>query len=211
MSSRLHASWAFAAAAILGLLITASPAFAECDIDNAIFDDDFTFLDPSWGTASDTFGVEDQALVIRGNWGNVNFSTQSEAANVCADLKIVNAPDPDYSPIGLVWWWQDWDNYTYLFYWSNAAYIEVRRLVKGQSQTLLSSDTLALKTGVGETNHIEVQLRPKDATIFINGTQVTRFKGKPPKGGGSVGVYGSSPDAKPATFAFDNLVVSPPQ
>ena len=76
---------------------------------------------------------------------------------------------------------------------------------------MLSLDTLALKTGVGQTNHIEVQLRPKDATIFINGTQVTRFKGKPPKGGGSVGVYGSSPDAKPATFAFDNLVVSPPQ
>ena len=195
---------------ILGLLLAASPAVAECDPDNGIFEDEFEFLDPSWGAPADDFYVEDGALVIKSHWGQVNTLTQNEAANVCVDMTIVDAPAPDNSPIGLVWWWENWDNYYYLFYWPDVAYVEVRRLVKGQSQTLLSLDTLALKKGVGQTNHVEMQLRPKDATLIINGTQVSRFKGKPPKGGGSIGVYATSPEDQPATYKFDNLVVSAP-
>ena len=195
---------------ILGLLLAARPAVAECDPDNSIFEDDFEFLDPSWGAPADDFYVEDGALVIKRYWGQVNTLTQNEAANVCVDMTIVDAPAPENSPIGLVWWWENWDNYYYLFYWPDVAYVEVRRLVKGQSQTLLSLDTLALKKGIGQTNHVEMQLRPKDATLIINGTQVTRFKGKPPKGGGSIGVYATSPEDQPATYEFDNLVVSAP-
>jgi hypothetical protein len=197
-------------AVILGLLLAASPAVAECDRDNSIFEDEFEFLDPSWGATADHFYVEDGALVVKSYWGQVNTLTQNEAANVCVDMTIVDAPAPENSPIGLVWWWENWDNYYYLFYWPDVAYVEVRRLVKGQSQTLLSLDTLALKKGIGQTNHVEMQLRPKDATLIINGTQVTRFKGKPPKGGGSIGVYATSPEDQPATYKFDNLVVSAP-
>jgi hypothetical protein len=210
MRFRSHVVVTAGVAVILGLLLAASPAVAECDPDNALFEDDFEFLDPSWGAPADNFYVEDGVLVLKSFWGQTNSLTQSEAANVCVDMKIVDAPAPDNSPIGLVWWWENWDNYYYLFYWSDVPYLEIRRVVNGQNQTILSQETLALKQGVGQTNHIEVQLRPKDATLFINGTQITRFKGKPPKGGGSIGVYGSSPEDKPATWAFDNFIVSTP-
>jgi hypothetical protein len=209
MRSRLRAVFAVGAAMLLGLLLAANPAAAECDPDNAIFEDDFEFLDGSWGAPADSFNVEDGVLVLRSFWGQVNFQTQNEAANVCVDTTIVEAPQPDQSPIGLVWWWENWDNYYYMFYWADSSWVEVRRIVKGQPQNVVAVETLALKQGVGETNHIELQLRPKDATLFINGTQVTRFKGKPPKGGAPVGVYGVSPEDKPATWAFDNFVVSP--
>jgi len=197
-------------AVILGLLLAASPAFAECDPDNALFEDDFEFLDPSWGEPADGFFVEDGALVIKGYWGQANVATRNEGANVCVDMTIVDAPVPDNSPIGLVWWWENWDNYYYLFYWADVSYVEVRRVVKGQGETLFSFETLALKKGVGQTNQIELRLKPKDATILINGTEVKRFKGKQPKGGGSIGVYASSPEDKPATYKFDNLIVSTP-
>ncbi len=124
-------------------------------------------------------------------------------------MKIVDAPVADSSPIGLVWWWQNWDNYYYLFYWADSDGLEIRRVVNGKSQSVAGVQTLALKKGVGQTNHLELQLRPKDATVFINGTQVARFKGKPPQGGAPVGVYALSPEDKPATFSYDNLVVSP--
>jgi hypothetical protein len=202
--------YAVAVALSLGLLLAAAPAAAECDPDNAIFEDDFEFLDASWNNPSDSFYVEDGALIIKSFWGNINPQTQSEAANVCLDTTIVEASDPDQSPIGVVWWWENWDNYYYLFYWANSDWIEVRRYVKGQHVNVAAVQTLALKQGAGETNHIELRLKPKDATIFINDTEVLRFKGKPPKGGGSIGVYGTSPEDKPATYSFDNVIVSVP-
>jgi hypothetical protein len=183
---------------------------AECDPDSAIFEDDFEFLDASWNTPSDNFYVEDGVLIIKQFWGNINPQTQSEASNVCVDTTIVEAPDPDSSPIGVIWWWENWDNYYYLFYWANSDWVEVRRYVKGQHVNVAAVQTLALKQGAGETNHIELRLKPKDATVFVNDTEVLRFKGKPPKGGGAIGVTGSSPEDKPATYSFDNLIVSAP-
>lgn len=211
MKSCLQAVGAMAVASIMGLLLAAGPARADCDPDTAIFEDDFEFLDPSWGAPADNFNVDDGVLVLKSFWGNINRLTQNEAANVCVDVTIVEAPVPDQSPVGLVWWWEDWDNYYYLFYWADAAWVEVRRLVKGQPQTIAAIETLALKQGTGATNHIELQLRPKNATLFINGTQITRFKGRPPKGGSPVGVYAVSPEDQPAVWAFDNFVVSEPE
>lgn len=211
MRSRLRAVYAVGAAMLLGLLLAAGPAAAECNPDNVIFEDDFEFLDGSWGTPDDSFNVEDGVLVLRSFWGQVNLQTKNEAANVCVDTTIVEAPNPDNSPIGVVWWWENWDNYYYLFYWANSAWVEIRRFVKGQPQSVAALETLALKQGIGETNHIELQLRAKDATLFINDTQVTRFKGKPPKDGGAVGVYAISPEDQPATWTYDNFVVSAPE
>jgi hypothetical protein len=202
--------YAVAAALSLGLFLPANPALAECDPDNAIFEDDFEFLDASWNTPSDAFFVEDGALIIKSFWGNINPQTHNEEANVCLDTTIVEAPVPDQSPIGVVWWWENWDNYYYLFYWADSDWIEVRRFVKGQPVSVASVQSLALKQGAGQTNHIELRLKPKDATLFINDTEVMRFKGKPPKGGGSIGVYASSPEDNPATFSFDNVIVSAP-
>jgi hypothetical protein len=209
MRSRFCAVYTVAVALGLGLALAGSPALAACDPETALFEDDFEFFDGSWGTPDDRVFAENGVMVISSFMGVVNFQTHNEAANVCVDTTIADAPVPDQSPIGLVWWWENWDNYYYLFYWSDAARVEVRRMNKGQSQTVVSVETLALKQGVGQTNQIELQLRPKDATLFINGTQVTRFKGKPPKGGAPIGFYGTSPEDKPGRFEFDNLVVSP--
>jgi len=210
MKFRSHVVVTAAVIAMLGLLLAASPAVADCDPDNALFEDDFEFMDPSWGEPSDAFFVEDGALVIKGFAGMANQLTKNEGANVCVDMTIVDAPVPENSPIGLVWWWESWENYYYLFYWADVAYVEVRRVVKGKETNVLSMETLALKKGVGQTNQIELKLKPKDVTLVINGTEVKRFKGKQPQGGGQIGVYGSSPEDKPATYQFDNLIVSPP-
>ena len=47
-------------------------------------------------------------------------------------------------------------------------------------------------------------------TLFINGTEVTRVKGKPPKDGGAVGFAAWSNEDKRMTATFDNLIVSEP-
>jgi len=106
-----------------------------------------------------------------------------------------------------VFWWENWQNYYAVFVWADG-WIEVRRMEDGQSKTLFTQETDALKTGAGAVNNIELALQPKDATLFVNGTEVRRFKAKRPEDGGAVGLYGISPDDAPATFTFDNLIVN---
>jgi hypothetical protein len=202
---RVVASAVFA----FGLFATAGQAVAECNPDTAIFEDNFEFMDVSWGEPDDTFAVEDEALLVNGYREQVNFTTQNQGANVCVDATIVEASAVPNSPMGLIFWWQDWDNYYYLWYWADGG-LEVRRIVKGQSTTVYTTETLALKKGVGATNHIELDLKPRDATIIINGTKVQRFKGVQPKDGGVVGITATSPEDAPGVFKFDNFIVSAP-
>jgi hypothetical protein len=199
-----------AVAFMLGLAVAAGPAAAECDIENALFEDNFEFMDVSWGEPDEHFAVEDEALTVTGWREQVNFATQNEGANVCVDATIVDASKPANSPMGLIFWWKDWDNFYYVWIWADGG-LEVRRIFKGNSSTVFTTETLALKKGVGETNQIELQLKPRDATIIINGTKVQRFKGVQPKDGGVVGVTATSPEDAPATFTFDNFMVSLPE
>ena len=196
-----------AIAVAFGLAFAAGPATAACDPDTSLFEDEFDFLDVSWGESDDNFYVEDGALLVNQYGGVVNFSTKNEGANVCVDMTIAEASNIPNSAVGLVFWWQDWDNYYSMLIWADG-WTEVRRIVKGKQTTIFTEETLALKKGVGETNSVELDLQPKDATIFINGTKVKRFKARQPKDGGVVGIYGISSEDAPATFAFDNLVVN---
>ncbi|MGE3875416.1 MAG: hypothetical protein AB7F74_20875 [Parvibaculaceae bacterium] len=190
-------------------ILTAGAAVAACDPDDAIFADDFEFMDASWGDPDGSFFVENGALVVKGYRAQVNFSTQNEGANVCVDIKAAEVADTTSSPAGVIFWWKDWDNYYYFYSWNDGV-VEARRVLKGKMSVIFSMTVPAMKTGVGQTNSFEIDLKPKDATLFVNGTQVKRFKGVQPKGGGVVGVTASSPDDKPARYEFDNFVVSAP-
>lgn len=193
----------------LALFFTAGTARADCNADDALYADDFEFLDGSWGDADDHFYTEGGSAVVKDWVERVNFATQNQGANICVDATIVEVPKPDESPIGLIFWWQDWDNFYYAWYWATGS-VAVNCMVKGKYVSVLQTQTLALKKDVGATNYLEIDVRPKDATLFINGTQVTRFRGVQPKDGGVVGLIALSADGAPGTYKFDNFVVSAP-
>lgn len=207
MKSRLYAA---CVAALFGSVLAASPAVADCNPDTALFDDDFEFMDGSWGQPDDNIFVEDGVFVIKGGYGKVNFQTNSEAADICVDATIAEAADLTNTAAWVIFWWQDWDNYYSVGYWGDGS-LQIDRKVKGKWLSVAYVKSLpAIKPGVGQTNHIELNLTSKDVTVSINGTQVNRFKGKPPKGGGPVGLMSTEPEGKPTKITFDNLVVSEP-
>ena len=191
----------------LGLLVANHGALAACDPENALYEDDFEFLDVSWGTADDSILVYDGALVIKGAGGVVNLETKTTGAAICVDVSVAEAPNVADSPAGLVFWWQDWKNYYSVFVWADG-WIEVRRMSDGKSKTLFTQEAAALETGAGAVNSLELTLQPKDVTLSVNATEVRRFKVKRPKDGGAVGLYGISPDDAPATFTFDTFIVN---
>jgi hypothetical protein len=193
--------------AALIVLVANHGASAACDPETALYEDEFDFLDVSWGSADDSILINDDALQIRGSGGVVNLETKTKAADVCVDVTIEEAEKVSDSPAGVVFWWEDWQNYYAVFVWSDG-WIEVRRMQDGSSKTLFTQETDALNAGAGAVNNIELTLQPKDATLIVNGSEVRRFKAKRPKDGGAVGLYGISPDGAPATFSFDNLIVN---
>jgi hypothetical protein len=194
-------------AVVLFALSLSTSVFAACDPENALYEDDFEFLDVSWGAADDSILVEDGTLLIKGSGGLVNLETKTEGAAVCVDVSVEEAAEVPSSPAGVVFWWQDWKNYYAVFIWADG-WLEVRRMDDGKSQTLFTQQSEALNTGAGATNSIELSLQPKDTTLSVNAQEVRRFKAKRPKDGGAVGLYGISPDNAPAEFRFDNLIVN---
>jgi len=50
------------------------------------------------------------------------------------------------------------------------------------------TDVPDLKKGAGQTNSLEVQTVGNKATLFVNGTKIAEFNGKPPEGGGLIGL-----------------------
>jgi hypothetical protein len=194
-------------AVVLFALSLSTSVFAACDPENALYEDDFEFLDVSWGAADDSILVEDGALVIKGSAGLVNQETKTEGAAVCVDVSVEEAAEVPSSPAGVVFWWQDWKNYYAVFVWADG-WLEVRRMDDGKSKTLFTQQAEALNTGTGAINSIELSLQPKDTTLSVNAQEVRRFKAKRPKDGGAVGLYGVSPDNAPAKFGFDNFIVN---
>ena len=194
-------------ALVVGLMLAGRPAVAECNPDTALFADDFASMD-NWGEPSEELFVKNGALFLLHNVGVVAAQIPPEGANLCVDATIVKAPKPEDSVIGVVFWLKDWENFYFMFGWS-VGQVSVGRTTNGKFNTLFAVQTPAFKKGNGQTNNIELRLRPNDATLVVNGTEIKRFKGKPPEEGGWAGVIGISPDEAPATFKYDNFILSP--
>src|SRR5262249_12659924 len=158
MKFRLCAACVVSAAALSGLVLAAGPAAADCNSDTALFEDDFAFMDGSWGQPDDHLYVEDGVFVAKGGYGVVNFQTTSDAANICVDATIAQAGDLDNTGAWVIFWWQDWDNYYSVGYWGNGAF-QADRKVKGKWVSISYVESSpAIKSGVGKTNHIELKL-----------------------------------------------------
>jgi hypothetical protein len=197
-----------ALAADLFFFSGATPAAAECNPEAAIFSDDFAdFLDATWGDADDAMDVKDGALVLKSDRAQVNFATNGQDVNACVDTTIVDAPVPDYTSVGMIFWWTDWDNYYYLNYWPSGL-VNINRVTKGKANFLIAANPTDLKKGIGQTNSLELDLKDKTATLLVNGQVATRFKRIPPKDPGPIGFVAYGGEGKPSTFTFDNFIVS---
>jgi hypothetical protein len=198
---------------VFGLAI-AGPAAAACDSANALFEDNFESLDSSWGAPDDAVSAKDGSLVLKpaaGYWRFVpSESDLYQDVSVCVDATIAAAPKEDASSLGILFWFADWNNVYIFEYYATGAFA-VERLSKGKWLLPVPyTENPAIKKGVGQTNQLEVKMKGKQATIFINGTQVAQFKGVAPPDGGKVGLAGVSPAEGVATYKFQNFIVSEP-
>jgi hypothetical protein len=131
-----------------------------------------------------------------------------EDVSICVDATVVQTDNEGGSSAAILFWFADWDN-LYLFEVYPTGGFDVERLSKGKWLLPVPyTETLAIKKGAGQVNQIELQLKGKQGTMFINGTQVGQFKGVPPKDGSKLGLAAVSPAEGTATVKFQNFMVS---
>jgi len=206
----------FAGAIAFGCGALLATGAQACGNGKVIFEDKFETLDPGWGKASDRLSVDNGALVIKaeagtGRWA-VSQSDYYQDVAICVDATVVNVPDQNSGFTAIVFWYQDNSNYYEFGYWP-AGDIRVNRVSKGRTLfPVRETDVPDLKKGAGQTNSLEVQAVANKATLFVNGTKIAEFNGKPPEGGGLIGLDTYSPKTGGETEArFTNFIVAEPK
>ncbi len=205
----------------IALMIAAAAAVAfwgtaayACKVQDALFEDSFDELDPSWGEETDIVSIVDAHLQFaltkdQVAWAISHFSIYDDA-DICVTVTAVKGAD-DKTAEGIIFWFTDYNN----FYWfaiSPAGTWSLFRYISGKWVSVGSWATNpAVNKGIGAANELRVLTVGKVATVFVNGKQLGKFKGVPPKDGQLVGlaVEQLGPD-DPITIAFDDFAVAAP-
>ena len=192
--------------------LVATGAMAQCG-SGIIYQDRFQTLDPYWGVqAGDAeVSVQDGSLILKPEAGYeryvLNQANFYGDATVCVDVTIAETASEEQSWAGILFWAAGYPDF-YAFEISTFGSFAVFR--RSNSKWLIPIDWTfaeAGKQGIGATNKLEVRLKGKRATFFINDQQVAQINGFPPEGGSLVGLTGSSPTESSATFQFKNFTV----
>ena len=206
MKPRICPFWICAFAAVLLLLHPVGTILGG----DVLYEDDFTNLDPSWGTPGDILSVKDGKLVLKPALN----TTQSvlNQANVFEDADIevevtLSSGDPVVAG-GLIFWAKDYSNFYCLCIDANGSF-KISHFVTDRWLTPVGwTESDAVNKGLGQVNKLRVVAKGRQATAFINDKQVITMTGQPPLGGGCVGISGSSDLDRQSTWQFSNLRVT---
>jgi glucose/mannose transport system substrate-binding protein len=174
-----------------------------------LYEDDFTNLDPSWGTAGDILSVKDGKLVLKPALNTtqsvLNQSNVFEDADI--ELQITLSSGDPIVPGGLIFWAKDYSNF-YCFSIDANGSFKISHFVTDRWLTPVgwtASD--AINKGVGQANKLRVVTKGRQVIAYINDKEVITINGQPPQGGGCVGISGGSAEDSQNTWEFASLRV----
>jgi glucose/mannose transport system substrate-binding protein len=193
--------------AVIALLIcTSVKSTFGADI---LYEDDFTNLDPSWGTAGDILSVKEGKLILKPVLNTtqsvLNESNVFDDADIQLDVKL-SAGDP-VVPGGLIFWAKDYTNFYCLSVAANGSF-KISHFVTDRWLTPVGwTESAAINKGIGQDNKLRVVTKGRQATAYINDTEVISINGQPPQGGGCVGISGGSAQNTQNIWEFASLRV----
>jgi glucose/mannose transport system substrate-binding protein len=174
-----------------------------------LYEDDFTNLDPSWGTPGDILSVKDGKLVLKPALNTtqsvLNQSNVFDDADVVVDVTL-STGDP-IVPGGLVFWAKDYSNFYCLCIDAQGSFKISHFVTDRWLNPVGWTQSEAINKGIGQVNKLRVVTRGRQATAFVNDKQVIVINGQPPQGGSCVGISGGSAQDAQNTWEFANLRV----
>src|ERR1700722_10247883 len=204
MKPRFYTFWISAIVAVL-LLHPVLSAFAG----DILYEDDFTNLDPSWGTPGDILSVKDGKLVLKPALNTTQSVLNQSNVFDDADIEVEVTLSSGDSIVagGLIFWAKDYSNFYCLCIDAQGSF-KISHFVTDRWLTPVGwTESPAVKKGVGQANKLRVVTKGRQATAFINDQQVLTINGQPPQGGGCVGVSGGSAQELQNIWQFASLRV----
>jgi len=198
----------FYISALIALLLL--PAVRSALASEVLYEDDFTTLDPSWGALGENLSVKDGKLTLKPSL-NTTRSVLNQA-NVFDDAEItvevtLSVGDTGV-PGGLIFWAKDYGSF-YCLCINASGYFKISRYVIDRWIDPVSwTANEAINQGVGQINKLRVTTKGRQATAYINDKQVVTFNGQPPRGGGCIGISGTSAEASACIWQFAKLKVT---
>ena len=174
-----------------------------------LYEDDFTNLDPSWGTPGDILSVKDGKLILKPALNTTQSVLNQSNVFDDADIEVevtLSSGDPIVAG-GLIFWAKDYSNFYCLCVDANGSF-KISHFVTDRWLTPVGwTESDAVNKGVGQVNKLRVVTKGRQATAFINDKQVITINGQPPQGGGCVGISGGSAQESQNTWQFASLRV----
>src|SRR5580704_14298332 len=205
MKPRIHP---FCISAIIALLLLLHPVLSAFGGD-ILYEDDFTNLDPSWGTPGDILSVKDGKLILKPALNTTQSVLNQSNVFDDADIQVevtLSSGDPIVAG-GLIFWAKDYSNF-YCLCIDGKGSFKISHFVTDRWLTPVGwTESDAINKGVAQANKLRVVTKGRQATAFINDQQVVTINGQPPQGGGCVGVSGGSAQDLQNTWQFASLRV----
>ena len=174
-----------------------------------LYEDDFTNLDPSWGTPGDILSVKDGKLVLKPALNTTQSVLNQSNVFDDADIEVevtFSSGDPIVAG-GLIFWAKDYTNFYCLCIDAQGSFKISHFVTDRWLNPVGWTESEAINKGIGQVNKLRVVTKGRQATAFINDKQVIVINGQPPQGGGCVGISGGSAQDSQNTWQFANLRV----
>ncbi len=192
---------------------------AACGDGKVLFEDAFTSHDPAWGEKDDRLAIASGEAVLSPAPGTRtlrwNRAFVFGDVDVCAKARLTSyTSDPITSYAGLMFWVKDERNF-YQAVLTESGHLTVARVVDGkvqQKRPVVWTDLDVAKTKAKEKNTLRVATKGERVVISVNGKQVAKFNGDPPRGPSYVGMLAaSSPGKTGDTWSITDFRVAAPQ
>jgi len=200
--------------AALGVILWTGTAWAVCPGLTVQFEDSFDQFKPSWGEPSDSVKIENGNMVLTPASGTyvwlANNAGLYDDLDMCVTVTTATAPEETDARAGLVFWYEDVNNF-YVFELAPNGRAALYRRQRGKWLSQVKwADVSSANKGVGAINELRVTTTGSDAVVYVNGTQFSKIEGEPPDKGQQIGLFAASPEQGAASFAFEGLRVTKP-
>jgi len=175
---------------IITVSAVGKPAIAACEGNDVLFSDDFSKPDVSWNPPDVTvFRDKRYVVTVQPNGTVTDWPSAFVFVgnySVCVRLKLPSDPT-GAAGSGIAFWVdpernQNGSHNYYMAVASPDGYYWVSRVFRGtRSYVVDAIQGDLIKTGPNDTNEISVTLQGNEGVFIINGKEVGKFKGQPPK------------------------------
>jgi hypothetical protein len=184
------------------------PRVADPVDESILFADDFSTLDPAWGSVGDIMRLDGNRLVVSPPAKSTYTALYKGATFGNMDLRItisLTNGDADHAG-GLIFWASDTATYYAVETYSDGT-IGVLRKTQGKTLVPVGGRIVpSWKAGLGQANELRLVTSGNTATISANGEKVVTFRGYPPVGESQVGILARSGDV-PHGWTYSDLTI----